>query len=164
MSKPKPLGFQHITKIPELDLAIDIANMYMTKYSKHFLDLLEDVKDLDAVIQNAPSIHIEELSRPKVGNTPISEKRPTYIVLNSNYISILTLLHQQGRSRIDVQDHSFAAVSFYIAITILHEFCHFVVRYKSGKRKSPLKLRRQHRGERVDIVKSMVTFFKVYYD
>ncbi len=70
-------------------------------------------------------------------------------------MNILFLLYQQGRSYVDIEDPSFAAVSFYMAITILHEFCHFLVRYKSGKRNSPLKLRRKHRGERVDVGSSM---------
>ena len=151
-------GFRHIAEKPELNLAINVANMYIDEGKVHFLDMLEDAKDLDAAIKNAPNIHIEELNE---GDTPISDERPTHIVLNSKYTNILTLLHQQGRSRVDITDYSFAAVSFYVGITILHEFCHFLVRYKSGKRESPLKLRRQHRGERVDIGSTIeITFFQ----
>jgi hypothetical protein len=155
-AKKDTVGFERVEEHPELDKAIELANFYIEKCSEHFTDLLENFEeDFPGALRNAPNIRFEDLDAREIGYTPISEQRPKYIVLNTKYTNLLETLKDNGRAVISMEDPDFMAISFFVGIGILHEFCHVMVRYRTGERKTPLKLRKQHRGERVDAGKSV---------
>jgi hypothetical protein len=157
-SSKKVTGFSHLPNNPELDKAIDLANVYIKSSKLYLGELLEQSKDFDEAVENAPHIRIEVLKGNEIAYTPLptakdDDKRPEFISISSTCAEMLKYFCDNERDKIQLknEDPGFTALSFFMTSTILHEFCHFLVRFRHGKRKSPMKLRKQHRGERADI-------------
>jgi hypothetical protein len=140
-------GFSYIESFPELNHSIDLTNSYIQS-DQNWRRFLSVESDADKVTSAIPMLHIERFGSSSFAYFEANEHKNSQIVLNEEFLQRFRVLKNTKINSLDEEE--WVLLVFFWAIVLVHEFCHFVVRFKKPERKTPIKLRRKHRGRMMD--------------
>jgi hypothetical protein len=140
---------QENPQFPELNASIKLANAYIRECQGIGM-LSEFSKDLnefqEALEQNigisVVDIGNQAFARIHAGNVRLIE-------LNSRFIAQLKAFEVERRN-IDIDDDEYVLLVFFFSVILVHEYCHFLVRFGDKTRATPKRLRIRHRGRLMD--------------
>jgi hypothetical protein len=152
-------GYQFNPDLPELNESIVLANAYIQKYRGILEDFAQDKKTFDKALSSPVSIKAADLGKTSYAKASFNiPTKSIEINLNSRYIDRLKFLMPKKNLRIYSQEWTFLV--FFFAVVLLHQYCHYIVRFKNWSRITPRRCR-TYRGKLLDAGHSLeIIIFK----